>query len=85
MTTYKFIVRAETLAIDDGGMATLMATDTIDHQNMDRHNLAVAQGAYAQGKKAMLDSLVAASFAQAVEKSAFDAAAAETYLSAIKG
>ncbi len=85
MPTFKFLVRAETLLIDDGGNAHYMATDTLDYQNLDRHNLAVVQTAYCSAKAGMLDSLAAASFEQAKAKGLMSEAEAEAYRAVVAG
>lgn len=85
MPTFKFLVRAEALLIDDDGMAHYMASDTLDYQGLDRHNLAVVQGAYCSAKSAMLDSLAKASIEQAKAKGLMTDAEAEAYRAVIAG
>lgn len=85
MPTFKFLVRAETLLIDDGGNAHYMASDTLDYQNLDRHNLAVVQAAYCHAKAGMLDSLASATFEQAKQKGLMSEAEAEAYRAVVAG
>jgi hypothetical protein len=77
------MVRAETLLIDDDGVAHHMATDTLDYQGLDRHNLAVVQGAYCHAKAQMLNGLSQASFEQAKLKGLMGDVEAEAYRAAV--